>query len=94
MSTESIERLRGAVCHALNEEAILFPGAGASLSASGILTSSASATNPATDVTISTGGNRTGGIWGLYTEPEGDPDINVRGAATTTVGDDSLGMNF
>ena len=94
MSTESIERLRGAVCHALNEEAILFPGAGASLSASRILTSSASATNPATDVTILTGGNRTGGIWGLYTEPEGDPDINVRGAATTTVGDDSLGMNF
>ena len=29
MSSESIERLLGAVCHALNGEAILFPGAGA-----------------------------------------------------------------
>ena len=86
MSSESIERLRGAVCHALNGEAILFPGAGASLSASRILTSSASVTNPATNVTISTGGNRAGGAWGLYTEPEGDPDIIVRGGAITTNG--------
>ena len=84
MSSESIERLRGAVCHALNGEAILFLGAGASLSASGVLASSASAPNPAPNVTISMGGNRAGGIWGLYTGPEGDPDINVRGAARLT----------
>ena len=43
MSSESIERLLGAVCHALNGEAILFPGAGASLSAIGVLASSAGA---------------------------------------------------
>ena len=40
----------------------------------------------ATDATISTGGNRAGGIWGLYTGPEADLSINVRGGAITTNG--------
>ena len=40
----------------------------------------------ATDVNITTEGNRAGGIWGLYTGPEGDLSIHVRGGSITTDG--------
>ena len=92
MSSGSIERLRGAVCHALNGEAILFPGAGAPLSASGILASSDSATSPATneglvridvrDSTIMTAGPRAKGIAGAHTHT-GGVDIDVSNTSIT-----------